>query len=77
MIKLSRVFALFLSVLVISLMSNSTCNNSGSGTPLGQPFQNPIQISSVDGVLDLTFDVEMSPGEVDGKPFMSAQYNGP
>ncbi|MCK5391888.1 MAG: multicopper oxidase domain-containing protein [Deltaproteobacteria bacterium] len=76
MIKLSRVFALFLSILVISLMSNSTCNNSGGGTPLGPPFQNPSQISSVDGVLDLTFDVDVSPGEVDGQPFMSAQYNG-
>ena len=76
MIKLSRVFALFLSVLVISLMSNSTCNNSGGGTPLGPPFQNPVQISSVDGVLDLTFDVDVSPGEVNGPEFESAQHNG-
>lgn len=77
MIKLSRMFAIFLSILVIALLSNSTCSNSGGGgTPLGPPFQNPVQITSVNGVLDLTFDVDVFPGEVDGQEFMSAQYNG-
>jgi FtsP/CotA-like multicopper oxidase with cupredoxin domain len=77
MIKPSRIPVLLLSVLVFTLLSNSTCNNnSNNSTPTGPPFQNPLQISSVNGVLDLTFDVDVFSGEVDGQEFMSAQYNG-
>ena len=70
-----------LSICVVVLMSFfivGSCNNSNNGgnTPLGPPFQNPIQISSVNGVLNITYDAEVSPAEVDGNQFMSAQYNG-
>lgn len=71
--------AAFLSatIIFISFFIVGSCNNNGgSNTPLGPPFQNPIQISSVNGVLEITYDAEVSPAEVDGKQFMSAQYNG-
>ena len=76
MCYLPKAFTLSVVVIIISFFSVSGCNNNNNGTPLGPPFQNPVQISSVNGVLEITYDAEVSPAEVDGQPFMSAQYNG-
>jgi FtsP/CotA-like multicopper oxidase with cupredoxin domain len=74
MLNLRKAFTLSAVVLIVSFFSVSGCNNNK--TSLGPPFQNPKQISSVDGVLEITYDADVSPAEVDGKSFMSAQYNG-
>jgi len=65
-----------IAVIIMSFFILGSCNNNSGKAPLGPPFQNPIQISSVNGVLDVTYNASVSPAEVDGKPFMSAQYNG-
>lgn len=64
-----------ITFVIMSFFIVGSCNNI-SNKPLGPPFQNPIQISSIDGVLDVTYNAAVSPAEVDGKSFMSAQYNG-
>lgn len=64
-----------MAVIIMSFFIVGSCNNNGREAPLGPPFQNPIQISSVNGILDVIYDAEVSPAEVDGQQFMSAQYN--
>ena len=74
MLNMRSAVSLSVFIVIISFFIVGSCNNGGNA-PLGPPFQNPVQISSVNGVLEVTYNAAVSPAEVDGKEFMSAQYN--
>ncbi|MEM7007639.1 MAG: multicopper oxidase family protein [Thermodesulfobacteriota bacterium] len=65
--------AFLIAILVISA---SLLTGLSKQESFGSAFKNPLQLSSENGVLEVTFDTSMSPAEVNGKPFISAQYNG-
>ncbi len=73
--NLSSAVSAFLILTVVSFLSVSGCNNNNN-KPDGEPFMNPVEIVSQDGILNAEFNVVYATHVVDGKEFISATYNG-
>ena len=73
---LLRTICAFSLLAIVSLLSISGCNNNNDKKPDGEPFMNPVEISSQDGLLDAEFNVVYATHVVDGKEFVMADIPG-